>query len=197
MAERIQALRKQKSLSQEALAAELNVTRQAVSKWERGESVPELDIVVKLSEIFEVSLDYLLKNQRSMPEEESACLPESLNDANSNCEEEAEQSNFGDHIQKCIWALAVVIVLGMGLLGDMWDYSWIVILVAFVLDEAVGLYRTGRFQVSLYTGAVVVFLILGFFDIVDWSQAWLVFIAAWIIEEIFLAPNEEVKNKKN
>jgi len=182
MGEKIQALRKQKNLSQEALAAKLNVTRQAVSKWERGESVPELDIVVKLSEIFAVSLDYLLKEQNSMPE--------SLSDTDSDSEDEAVRNILGN-IQKWIWAIAVVIVLGLGLLGDMWDYGWIVILTAWVLDEAVGLYTTGRFQISLYTGAVVVFLVLGFFHIVEWNQAWLVFVAAWIIEEIFLAPNKE------
>lgn len=185
--EKIQALRKQKSLSQEALAAELNVTRQAVSKWERGESVPELDLVVKLSEIFEVSLDYLLKNQSTVPEKEA----ESLDSEDFNCEDEDKHSRIENYISKWIWAIAVVLVLGLGLLGDMWDYSWIVILVAWILDEAIGLYRTGRFQVSLYTGAVVVFLVLGFFRIVEWDYAWLVFVAAWIIEEIFLAPNEK------
>ena len=59
--EKIRILRKQRGLSQEDLAAELHVSRQSVSKWELGESAPETEIIVQLSEIFGVTTDYLLK----------------------------------------------------------------------------------------------------------------------------------------
>ena len=59
--EKLQALRKSRGMSQEQLAEKAAVSRQAVSKWELGESVPELDKVVLLSEVFGVSTDYLLK----------------------------------------------------------------------------------------------------------------------------------------
>jgi transcriptional regulator with XRE-family HTH domain len=62
LAEKIQAIRKQKNLSQEQLADLLNISRQSVSKWESGQSVPELDKIVQLSDIFSVSTDYLLKD---------------------------------------------------------------------------------------------------------------------------------------
>lgn len=62
MSEKIIELRKRNGLSQEALAEKLNVSRQSVSKWETGESFPDIDRIVKLSEIFGVSTDYLLKN---------------------------------------------------------------------------------------------------------------------------------------
>ena len=58
---RLQKLRKERGLSQEELAARLGVSRQAVSKWELGESRPELENVVQLSECLEVTTDYLLK----------------------------------------------------------------------------------------------------------------------------------------
>ncbi len=61
LSERIQSLRKSKGLSQEDLADRIGVSRQAVSKWESEQSMPELDKVVALSEIFDVSTDYLLK----------------------------------------------------------------------------------------------------------------------------------------
>lgn len=53
-------LRKQKGLSQEELANRLNVSRQTVSKWELGESTPDMEKLVAISDLFEVSLDELV-----------------------------------------------------------------------------------------------------------------------------------------
>lgn len=58
--EKIQQLRKAKNLSQEQLAVQLEVSRQAVSKWELNESTPDTDKIILISKIFSVSTDYLL-----------------------------------------------------------------------------------------------------------------------------------------
>lgn len=63
---KIQQLRKQNGMSQEKLAQLLGVSRQSVSKWESGQSLPEIDKIIQLSNIFEVTTDYLLKD---VPEE--------------------------------------------------------------------------------------------------------------------------------
>ena len=60
--EKLQLLRKQKGMSQEQLASQLTVSRQAISKWELNGSFPDTENVIKLSELFDVSTDYLLKN---------------------------------------------------------------------------------------------------------------------------------------
>lgn len=60
LGERIYKLRTEKNLSQGDLADALDVSRQSISKWETNGSVPELDKLVKLSEIFDVSLDALI-----------------------------------------------------------------------------------------------------------------------------------------
>ena len=57
---RLYELRKQKGLSQEELASRLDVTRQTVSKWELGDSTPDMDKLVTLGELFELSLDELV-----------------------------------------------------------------------------------------------------------------------------------------
>ena len=57
LAEKIALLRRQNGWSQEELADQLNVSRQAVSKWEGGTSIPDLDKILKLSALFEVSTD--------------------------------------------------------------------------------------------------------------------------------------------
>lgn len=62
-ADKIISLRKQQGWSQEDLSEQLDVSRQSVSKWESGASVPELDKILKLSRIFGVSTDYLLKDE--------------------------------------------------------------------------------------------------------------------------------------
>lgn len=61
IADRIQSLRKSKGMSQEELADRVGVSRQAVSKWESEQATPDLDKVVIMSDIFEVTTDYLLK----------------------------------------------------------------------------------------------------------------------------------------
>ena len=66
--ERLMILRKQAGLSQEQLADRLGVTRQSVSKWESGTALPELVKLISLSEIFGVSLDYLVKDYIEEPE---------------------------------------------------------------------------------------------------------------------------------
>lgn len=71
LGEKIQKLRQQQGLSQDALAEKLGVSRQAVSKWERDEAVPELEKIVKLSEVFGVSLDMLLRDQPPEPPRET------------------------------------------------------------------------------------------------------------------------------
>lgn len=66
LADKIIALRKTNGWSQEQLAQELGISRQSVSKWESGMSIPDLDKVIKLSALFGVSTDYLLKDEIEM-----------------------------------------------------------------------------------------------------------------------------------
>jgi len=58
--ENLKTLRKEKGFSQEELAIRLNVVRQTISKWEKGLSVPDADMLQRISEIFEVPVQTLL-----------------------------------------------------------------------------------------------------------------------------------------
>ncbi len=58
--ENIKAIRKSKGLSQEELAIKLNVVRQTISKWEQGLSVPDADMLISISEVFETPVSILL-----------------------------------------------------------------------------------------------------------------------------------------
>lgn len=59
--EKILSLRKSRGLTQEQLAEKLNVSRQSVSKWESGQAIPELETIVALCRVFDITTDYLLK----------------------------------------------------------------------------------------------------------------------------------------
>lgn len=67
LGEKLQKLRKRSGLSQEQLAARLSVSRQAVSKWELDETMPDTENVVQLSRLFGVSCDYLLRDEADAP----------------------------------------------------------------------------------------------------------------------------------
>ena len=61
--EKIVELRKQKGLSQEELAEQLGVSRQAVSRWELGQTLPDIPNLLQLCELFGVSADYLVRDE--------------------------------------------------------------------------------------------------------------------------------------
>ena len=71
--EKIYKLRTEKNLSQGELSELLEVSRQSVSKWENGAATPDLDKIIKLSEVFGITIDELVKNEEvfSPPEEKA------------------------------------------------------------------------------------------------------------------------------
>ena len=64
--EKIVELRKQKGLSQEELAERLGVSRQAVSRWELGNTLPDIPNLLQLCELFGVSADYLVRDEEQV-----------------------------------------------------------------------------------------------------------------------------------
>lgn len=68
LSERLQFLRKKEDFSQEQLADMLGISRQAVSKWESGQGKPEIDNIIKLTQIYNVSADYILLGKEEITE---------------------------------------------------------------------------------------------------------------------------------
>lgn len=65
---RIKTEREKSNMSQDDLAKKMNISRQAISKWETGSSYPDIEKILKLSEIFNLSLDELVKGDKSFQE---------------------------------------------------------------------------------------------------------------------------------
>ena len=61
--EKLQILRKNRGLTQEALAQQLSVSRQAVAKWEAGQVFPDISNLIEISTLFHVTVDYLVRDQ--------------------------------------------------------------------------------------------------------------------------------------
>ncbi len=72
---KIQALRKQRGMSQEQLAEALGVSRQAVSKWEAEQSVPDIDKIIAVCDYFSITTDYILRDA-DLPKTEYASEPQ-------------------------------------------------------------------------------------------------------------------------
>lgn len=70
LGEKLFELRKEKNLSQEAVAEKLNVTRQTVSKWETNQSTPDFDKIIPICELYGISTDELLKGEKQNTEKE-------------------------------------------------------------------------------------------------------------------------------
>ena len=73
---KLYSLRKQKGLSQEELANRLNVSRQTVSKWEVGDSTPDMEKLIAISDLFGISLDELVMDKASTHMEQTSVKSE-------------------------------------------------------------------------------------------------------------------------
>ncbi|MBQ8404160.1 MAG: helix-turn-helix transcriptional regulator [Clostridia bacterium] len=102
--DKILRLRKKSGLSQEALAEKIGVSRQAVSKWETGEAVPELSKLLLLARAFAVTTDYLLSEEETEPEQTEARPTEEALQAN-------KKESYAWLIGVAIIALGAIIIL--------------------------------------------------------------------------------------
>ena len=126
--ENIKAIRKSKGLSQEELAIRLNVVRQTVSKWERGLSVPDSDMLIAISEVLETPVSVLLGETVTEPEpEDLKAIAAKLEVINLQLAQRKESKRKLLHwlfIVLCIAIVAIFIALGAaGSPYLYWDYT--------------------------------------------------------------------------
>ena len=102
--ENIKAFRKDRGLTQEELAIRVNVVRQTVSKWEKGLSVPDADMLQKIADVLEVSVSQLLGREEE-PEKDRNEVAEQLSRIN-------EQLAIRNRRSKRIWTIVGVVLAG-------------------------------------------------------------------------------------
>ena len=109
LAEKLVTLRKQKGLTQMDLAEQLNVSRQAISRWEVGAAVPSTDNLKVLGELYGVPVDYLLNDDTA--------VTKSTREAEENpIEKESAQKRKYKPLLICIAVIAIAVVVMLGAL---------------------------------------------------------------------------------
>ena len=96
--EKIKQLRNEKGLSQEKLAEKLNVSRSAVAKWETDGGIPEIDNLIQLTTVFDISLDELLGNTKEQKSNKEADSPNCENHDFGNKRYDIELTGWNDGV---------------------------------------------------------------------------------------------------
>jgi len=176
IANKLLELRKEKNLSQEELADQIGVSRQAVSKWERAESSPDLDNLIELAKLYDISLDELLLDKESPNNED--------NNESSHHEGNSETSKGKEFVSIGIDGIHVIDADGtevhIGANG------------LHILDEDDCEYK---FDCVFPIIITIIYLLLGFIWRL-WHPGWLVFLTIPIYYGI-VGTFSEKKRKKN
>ena len=151
LADKIISLRKKSGMTQEDLASQIGVSRQSVSKWESSMAMPDLDKVVKLSQIFSVSTDFLLDDSLGM---EQVIVDEKVEDTSRTIDLELLNQYYSayDKLAKFISLATFLIITSpiafMALEGI--NESFAIVVFLALVACAVGLFINSGFAVSKF-----------------------------------------------
>lgn len=218
LANRLQKLRKEKGYSQEQLADLLGISRQAVSKWERGEASPDTDNLIELAKLYNMSIDVLLGFKEEEPKQENkesiSITPSSIDiiDEEDHVHIDThgiiineKKVDFKQHKEKGIYmsivsALSILAYALLGGLGGWWHPGWLVFLLMttlFTLYDAITKRRFGEFGYPLLITTIYLFLGLCFGL---WHPYWFLFITIpvyYILASVIDKLIEKSSNKKD
>ena len=141
LGEKISALRNQHEMSQGDLAEKMNVSRQSISKWETDTSVPELDKLIQLSEVFHITLDELVKGEEKVKD----VPPEIKTEVVYVKQKGFPPRKIAGTILFCMAFLVTILLMvaGGGLAGLIFATPFIVCgIICFTCDKNVGLWCT-------------------------------------------------------
>ncbi len=181
-------LRKRNGYSQEALAEKLNISRQAISKWERGESTPDTDTLILLSELYNVSLDELIGNKKQQQTTQ--------NTEHKKVKTESKNTPIFPGLSKKLLAflfpfiiLIVSIYILLGFAFKLWHPMWLLfLLIPAYIHFAIGARAKTKkgllLALPVFEAALIIFLITGLY-LSAWKYAWILFILAvcyyWVV----------------
>ena len=150
LAEKILTLRKNNRWSQEELAEKMNVSRQSISKWESAAAIPDINRIIELARLFEVTTDYLLKDDIEKTEYSEEC--ETDNFVRVTLQESNEflksMANYGRQIafglMLCVLALVLFILFGVmgdaGYIAENFAYGLGFVMLILIVSVAVAIF---------------------------------------------------------
>lgn len=174
-------LRKRHGYSQEALAEKMGVSRQAVSKWERGESTPDTDTLIELAKLYDASLDELVGHEKTNKENKDE--PKANKTAKKAEASAPSYKSLSSKLLKFPFPLVVAAVyVLLGITQKLWHPLWLIFLmIPAYYHMAIGLRAKTKkgllLGMPVFEASLVMFLLLGFY-VSAWSWAWILFIGA-------------------
>lgn len=202
IANRLVQLRKDHNLSQEALAAQLGISRQAVSKWERAEASPDTDNLMALAELYGMTLDDLLNAVNDKYE----ISTEETEPVKPVKKEKSARQLLGIKMVKFpapIFIIAIYLILGFCI--NCWHPGWLVLMLipmyycvggAFCCHKKKAMLLTMPYPIVIVT----IYLLLGF-ALSWWHPAWIIFLTIplyyWLISVFYKEPVEESENAED
>ena len=199
IANRLVQLRKENGLSQEALAAKLGISRQAISKWERAEASPDTDNLMALAELYGMSLDALLNTANDQyvldgGETETAEAEKKVK------KEKTELQKKAIKMFKFPFPLFVVLIfLAFGFAANLWHPAWLVFLLIPIYYHLAGALCVTNKKARLLAMPVpeVALLVYMCFGILAnlWSPTWIVFLVIplyyWLVASFYKGDKKE------
>ncbi len=202
IANRLVQLRKKNGLSQEALAAKLGISRQAISKWERAEASPDTDNLMALASLYGMTLDALLNTENDTyilddnqtASEEAAARPE-----------KTELQKKGSKLLKFPFPIiAVILFLLIGIIGGRWHPTWLMLLlipIYYHFAAALTVRKKKARLLAMPVPEIIVFLYL-LFGIAGglWHPMWILFLFIplyyWLVA-CFFHEKEDAETEEN
>ena len=191
IANRLLQLRKERGLSQEELADQLGISRQAVSKWERAEASPDTDNLICLAKLYNVSLDYLLQTEDSLEAIKTEQIKE---EAKIIVDDDAKKPKVLNMLSGLIPVLITITYFILGGAFNLWHPGWIVFLfipVFLTLIDAIYFKRPDDFCFPVLV--VIAYLFIGF-EFSGWHPYWFLFLLIpvyYMICDAFKKSNDE------
>lgn len=173
-------LRKRNGYSQETLAEKLGISRQAVSKWERGESTPDTDTLIELSRLYAVSLDELVGNEPKQEKKEEKTEKKKIHVKSKDA---PVYPGLSTKLLKFPFPILIVVLyVLLGFSMHLWHPMWMLFLLIpvyyhFALAAKAKTKKGFLLGMPVIEVAVILFLILGF-AVSAWKYAWILFILA-------------------
>ncbi len=181
----IASYRKRTSMTQAGLADKLNYSDKAVSKWERGESIPDVITLVELSRLFGITVDDLLVDPNKLPDNPSKIERVMERAVEKTLKRKADKPAILKLSSLVVWFVALALVVLMSFFDI--KNTWVAFVYALPTDAIVQLclrcawkdFRWNRYLISviMWGGLLSIFVtIIAFVDMTLWTRLWRIFL---------------------
>ena len=216
MGEKIQDLRKRSGMSQDALAEQLGVSRQAVSKWERNEAYPDTENLIAISRFYNISIDDLINKSLSLnamisvendTENESRERKLDISEINDddddddNDDDDDDEGPAGNNSFRLWYSIPYPIVITVayllwGFLAPRgWEIGWTLFLTIPVYYSAIECMRQKRLSSFAYPVLVTFIYLLFGMIYQNWHPLWVIYLTIPIYYPIASAIDKTIRKK--